>query len=138
MPIGIGASTFGDVGAGVDRFDAVHLLGGAGVDRRDRAVRDVAALERQVLHAGDLEVVDVGAAALDQARVLAALDALADQLRQNGSRSRHGYLAAFRRRVRGVLNGVDDVLVAGAAAEVAGDALANLLLARRRVVAAAG
>ena len=41
-----------DVGAGVDRFDAVHLLGGAGVDLRDRAVRDVAALERQVQHAG--------------------------------------------------------------------------------------
>ena len=34
----------------------------------------------------------------------------------------------------GVLNGVDDVLVAGAAAEVAGDAFADLALGRRRVV----
>ena len=91
---------------------------------RDAAVRDVAALEGQVQHAGELDVVDVGAAPLDQARVLAALDALADQLRQNGSRG-HGYLL-----LRGVLDGVDDVLVAGAAAEVAGDALADLLLGR--------
>ena len=34
---------------------------------------------------------------------------------------------------RGVLDRVDDVLIAGAAAEVAGDAFANLLLARRRL-----
>ena len=61
----------------------------------DRAVRDVAALERQVQHAGDLEVVDVGAAALDQPRILAALDALADQFGKNGSCGRHGYLTAF-------------------------------------------
>ena len=43
---------------------------------RDASVRDVAALERQVQHAGELDVVDVGAAALDQARIFAALDAL--------------------------------------------------------------
>ena len=43
-------------------------------------MRDVAALEREVLHAEDLHVVDVGAAPLDQARVLAPLDALADEL----------------------------------------------------------
>ena len=88
---------------------------------RDAAVRDVAALEREVLHADDLDVVDVGAAALDQARVLAALDALADELRQDGSAWPWSTSLP-----RGVLNGVDDVLVAGAAAEVAGDALADL------------
>ena len=43
----------------------------------------------------DLEVVDVGAEALDQPRILATLDALADQLGKNGCRGRHGYLAAF-------------------------------------------
>ena len=32
---------------------------------------------------GDLEVVDIGGAALDQTRILAALDALADELRQH-------------------------------------------------------
>jgi hypothetical protein len=57
---------------------------------RDAAVRDVAALEGQVLHADDLHVVDVGAEALDEARILAPLDALADQLRQY--RGRHDYL----------------------------------------------
>ena len=74
------------------------------------------------------DVVDVGAAALDQARVLAPLDALADELRQDGSGG-HGLPL-----VRSVLNGVDDVLVAGAAAEIAGDAFADLALGRRRVV----
>ena len=38
----------------------------------------------------DLDVVDVRAAALDQARVFAALDALADKLGEDGS-ARHGY-----------------------------------------------
>ena len=124
-----------DVGAGVDGFDAIHLLGGAGIDRGDLAVRDVAALEREVQHAGHLEIIDVGAEALDQARVLAALDALADQFRKNRCGGGHGYLACLSAAVfRGVLNGVDDVLIAGAAAEVAGDAVANLLLARRRIV----
>ena len=41
--------------------------------------------------AADAIVVDIGPAPLDQARILAALDALAHQLRQNGSRG-HGYL----------------------------------------------
>ena len=95
-------------------------------------MRDVAALERQVLHADERDVVDVGAAALNEARILAPLDALADELRQDGRSSAMAYLLA-----RGVLNGVDDVLVAGAAAEVAGDAFADLALGRRRVVLAA-
>jgi hypothetical protein len=42
-------------------------------------VRDVAALERHVQHAGDLHVVDKRAAALNQARILTALDALPDE-----------------------------------------------------------
>ena len=108
--------------------------GGAGVDRLDLAVRDVAALERHVQHAGDLDVVDVGAAALDEARIFAALDALADELRQDGSATAMIVTSCLR----GVLNGVDDVLVAGAAAEVAGDAFANLLLASAWGCPAAG
>src|SRR6185436_1660042 len=73
-------------------------------------------------------VVDVGALALDEARVFAALDARAYQLRQN-RRCRHGLPLP-----RGRLNRVDDVLVAGAAAEVAGDALADLGFGRLRIV----
>ena len=83
MPIGIGVEQLGDLLAGEHGFDAVHRLGGAGVDRRDAAVRDVAALEREVLHAGDLDVVHVGGAALNQARVFAPLDARADELREH-------------------------------------------------------
>src|SRR6266567_1947821 len=45
-----------------------------------------------------------------------------------GSGSRAGHL------LRGVLNRLDDVLIAGAAAEVAFDAPTNLLLTGRRVV----
>ena len=123
-----GRQELGDLRAGEDRFDAVHRLRGARVDGADTAVRDVAALERQVLHADEGDVVDVGAAALNETRVLAPLDALAHELRQHGRRG-HGLPL-----VGGVLNGVDDVLVAGAAAEVAGDALADLALRRRRVV----
>ena len=77
------------MGAGEDRLHSVHRLRAAGIDGPDSAVRDVAALEREVPHAGDLHVVDVGAAPLDQARVLAPLDALADELRKNG-RCGHG------------------------------------------------
>ena len=40
--------------------------------------------------------------------------------------------------LRGVLDRVDDVLVAGATAEVAGDAVADLLFTRRRIVLEAG
>ena len=87
-------------------------------------------LNDQVLHADERDVVDIGAAALNETRILAALDALAHELRQDGSRG-HRLTSC-----RGVLNGVDDVLVAGAAAEVAGDALADLPLRRRRVVLA--
>ena len=74
---------FGDLRAGEDGFDALHRLRGAGVDRADASVRDVAALERQVLHADERDIVDIGAAALNEARILAALDALADELRQH-------------------------------------------------------
>jgi hypothetical protein len=79
--------------AGEDGFDAVHRRGGARVDRDDSAVRDVGALEREELHAGDLDVVDVSTEALDQARILTALDALADELGKDWRR--HGYLPAF-------------------------------------------
>jgi hypothetical protein len=75
----------GDVGAGVDGFNAIHRRGCLGVDRLDLAVGDVAALERHVEHAGDLDVIDIGGAALDEPGIFAALDALANQLRQNGS-----------------------------------------------------
>src|SRR4051812_567491 len=98
-------------------------------------MRNVAALEREVLQAGDLDIVDIGGAALNQARIFAPLDARTDELRENGSNA-HRLLPSrgAGRGVRGVLDGVHDVLIAGAAAEIARDALANLVLARLRVI----
>ena len=81
----------GDLGAGEDRLDAVHGLRGARVDGANAAVGHVAALERQMLHAGNLDVVHVRGPALNQARVLAPLDALAHELRQHWRRG-HGHL----------------------------------------------
>ena len=82
---------FRDVGAGVNRFDPVHRRGGLGVDLSDLAVRDIAALEGDVLHADQRDIVHVGRAPLDQAGIFAALDALSDEFRQH-RRGRHGYL----------------------------------------------
>ena len=53
---------------------------GRGVDALDAGVGVRAAHEGHVGHAVELDVVDVGALAGDQARVLAAFDGLADEL----------------------------------------------------------
>src|SRR4030095_11148316 len=90
-----GREELGDLRAGEHRFDAVHRLRGARVERHAPSMRHVSALERQMLHAGDLDVVNVRAQALDQTRVLAALDALAHQFRQHGSRHDYLLLAAY-------------------------------------------
>ena len=45
-------------------------------------MRDVAAFEHEVLHAHELDVIDIRATPLDQAGILAPLDALADELWQ--------------------------------------------------------
>src|SRR5262245_12466801 len=124
-----GPDELGDIGAGEDCFDALHRLRRARVDRQDAAVRDLATLERQVLHADNLDVVDVGGAPLDQTWILAAFDSLAYELWQH-RRYSHGLPL-----VRGVLDGVDDVLVTRAAAEVPYDALANFPLIRRGILA---
>jgi hypothetical protein len=82
---------FRDLRAGEHRLDTLHPLGGGGVDRTNPSVRDVAALEREMLHADERDVVDEGRAASDETGILAALDAFADELRQDGRRG-HGHL----------------------------------------------
>ena len=89
------AEELGELRAGEHRLDAVERLRGARVDGQDAAVRDVAASERQVLQAGDLDVVDVGAAALDEPWILAPPHALADELGQDCRRC-HGLPARVR------------------------------------------
>src|SRR5262249_49533940 len=83
------AEDLGDVGAGENRLDTFHGPRGARVDGADAAMRHIAPFERQVLHPDDLHVIDVGGPALNEARILAAPDALAYELRQYGSRH-HG------------------------------------------------
>ena len=84
----------GDLRPREHRLDAVHRLGRARVDRPDAAVGDIAALEGGVPQAEDLHVVDVGAVPLDEPRVLAPLDALAHELRQDRSGAHDDLLAA--------------------------------------------
>ena len=79
------AEVVGQLRPGDDELDAVHGGSGARIDPRDDAVGDVAALEGEVQHARQLDVIDVGGLALDEARVLAALDALADELGKSGT-----------------------------------------------------
>ena len=84
----------GNLGAGEHRLDAFHRLRGADVDAADATMRHVAALERQMLHPGDLDVVHVRAATLNETRILAALDALPYELRQNWRRGHAHLLSA--------------------------------------------
>src|SRR5260370_15976741 len=109
-------------------LDALHRGVLRCIDRADAAVRYVAPFERDVLHADERDVIDVRTASLNQSWILAALHPLADEFRQERC-GRHG---SAPRRVRRALNGVDDVLIAGAPAEIAGDAFANLALGRLR------
>src|SRR5438874_13370539 len=98
------------------------------------SVRDVAALEREVTHSDDRQIIDIRAAALNQTWILAALDALAYQFRQHGCFRQHGRRGHGLPLARGVLDGVDNVLIAGAPAEIPRDAFANLTFGWLRVV----
>ena len=51
---------FGDLRAGKDRFDAFHRLRCTRIDGDDASVGHVAALEDDVLHADQRDVVDIG------------------------------------------------------------------------------
>ena len=64
--------------AGDDRDDAVERGGGRRVDAVDARVRDRSAQDRHVQHAGQRDVVEVVALALDETPVLVALHAVAD------------------------------------------------------------
>ena len=67
------------LGAGVDGDDARQRPRLVDVDARDEGVRDRAAHEHGVQHAGELDVVDVGARAGEDATVLGAGDARTDE-----------------------------------------------------------
>ena len=102
-----------------------HRLGRRRVDAGDAAWANGAADERACEHAGQLEVVDEAGLAGDELGVLLAQDGA--RRCQPGGRLRRSPSSGPRRLAGGRLHGLHDVLVAGAAAEVA-------LQRRRRIV----
>ena len=119
--------------AGDHGLDLRVRLGGAGVDRDDPRVRVRAAQHRAVQHPGQRDVVDVAAAAADEPGVL-----LAPHRAEAHGRGRATYVLVIRRLVMpaasrrraldlgGRADRADDVLVAGAPADLPGDRLADL------------
>ena len=69
----------GNLRAGEDRFDAVHRLSGAGVDRADTAMRHRTAQKGDMQNIRNIEIIDETAFAAQQRLVLDARDAAADQ-----------------------------------------------------------
>ncbi len=77
-------------------------------------------------HVRQFDVVDEQRLPVQEPIVLVAFDRGAEIPRAHG--------AAFRNASAAAIIGVDDVLVAGAAADVAGQRLANVVLGRRRML----
>ncbi len=118
-----------EVLVGVDGHEAVDVQRVAHVDVDDAGMGVRAAHEGRGQGAM-AEVVEVAAPAGDQTRVLLAPDRGAEHLRRHARVSAR-LLAAD---LGGTQDGLDDVLVAGAPAEVARDGLARLVLGRLRVL----
>ena len=74
---GHGLGVRGEVLAGDYGDDAVEGEGGGGVDLTDAGVRVGAADKGDVVHAGQLQVADVGAASGDETGIFLALDVCA-------------------------------------------------------------
>ena len=84
-------------------------------------MRDIAAQERRVQHAGQFDIVDEQRLAGQESCVLIAFDRRAKAARRHGVSP-----AAFG----GLQHGLDDVLIAGATAEIAGQCFAYLRFVR--------
>ena len=119
-------------GAALASSVLIAVIGGVG---------EGAAHHGEVQHAGQLDVVGPAGAAGDEALVLLAGARLADLARRRVGGvgravlgDRHDDTACEPHRAGRLLHGLDDVVVAGAAAEVALETLADLLLARVGVV----
>jgi hypothetical protein len=113
---------------GVDGEDAVHRLGRRRVDGDDPRMRQRAAQDLAVDHPGQAHVVRVWRLAGDLLQRVGALQRLADDLVLGRAVVVHLDLPG------GGHDRVDDLRVARAAAEVAADRLADLVLGRARVV----
>ena len=122
----------GQVGAGEDGDDARRRLRLRGVDRADRRVRVRRAQEVRMRLPRHRHVVGVLARARQEARVFLAQHRLADHAGKAGRIVRAHRRLLFAHRGGALPHGLDDVVIAGAAAEVAVE-----LGADRRFVGAA-
>ena len=114
----------------VGRDDVRHGEGGGQVDLGDAGVGHRAAHDAHVQGARELDVVGPVRAAVEELRVLLATDRAADRV--SGIEDLGHFVPPIS--ISGVLHGLDDVVVPGAAAQVAVDAVADLLLGRIRVL----
>ena len=128
-----------EVGVGQHGDHARHRFGGGGIDAGDARVGVRAAHDRHRQRAWADQVLDVLPVAGDQVRIFAAMDFGANHLADSHALCPPVGLDAgqhrrsCRYRSAGHLHGLDDVRVAGAAAQVAFQTLADLLLGRVRI-----
>jgi hypothetical protein len=116
------------VRAGVHGDDAVGTCGAARVDRRDPGVRIRTAQHGEVQCPGDVEIVGKASLAREQGGILAAKHPRAEHARRGGG-FRSSHVRTPRCDVSAVgasQDGSDDVVVAGAPAEVSFEADAYL------------
>ncbi len=117
--------------AGQDHADAGNLPRCRGVDGLDARVGNRAAQDLHVEHAGQHDVVHVAALAADETVVLDAAAACAHSADLDFVQCHRHLLVLLGAHLLGSPQDcLDDVLVAGAAAEVAGQCPANLVLRR--------
>ena len=83
-----GSPVFAEVGGGIDRDDAHARPRRRNVDRTDARVRDIAAQEGRVQHAGKFDIVDEQRLAAQQPCVLVASDRSAEISRGHGDHLR--------------------------------------------------
>ena len=118
--------------AGINRRDAGSFSRRLGIDRTNPRRRVRAAHNRRVVHARHLNVVDVSSRARDQPRIFAPANALANQFFNLCNGARHSRLLLPRRRGRSP-HRIHDVLISRAPAQIAFNAMADLLIRRMRV-----
>src|SRR5207253_11034330 len=103
----------------VDRLEAGHFLGGAGVDVLDLGVRVGAAKDDGVQHTGAVDVEAVFGPAGGLFGAVEAVDARAEQAGFFGPGDRHGSASLLAQG----RDGVSHLFVGAAAADVAGERL---------------
>ncbi len=116
-----GLPVIAKVARDISRDDAGSLQRFGNIDLVDSRMCHLAAQQRGVQHARQFDVVDEQGLAGEEPAVLVALDRFAE--------GAGGHLASAPHPFRRRHHGIDDVLVTGAAAQIAGQRLAHLVFA---------